>query len=339
MYYPYELGPIRPPSEAKSLLIRITRNCGWNRCVFCPVYKGQKFEIRETEDVLRDIKTASEMYGDIFNSVFLQDSDSLVAKTDEVVKIIKTIKDYFPRISRITSYSRARTIFRKELSELKALHDEGLSRLHMGLESGSNKVLELMKKGADAGMMIRAGLKVKDAGISLCFYIMPGLGGKKYSREHAIKTASVLNVVNPDYIRIRSLFVQVNTPLEEMRASGEFLELSEIEIIREIRLLIEKLKGINSRFISDHSLNLLMELNGTLPRDKPDLLQKTDRFLNLDEREKINFITGRRTGIYARLSDMHNDYLHSRVEEYLNDLEIQNENIDAYLRSLRGMYI
>ena len=147
MYYPYEMGPIRPPSEAKSLLIRVTRNCAWNRCIFCPEYKGTKFEIRETEEVLEDVKTASEMYGDIFSSAFLQDSDSLVAKTENIVKIINSIRECFPRISRITSYSRARTVSRRKEAELEALHNAGLSRLHMGLESGSNKVLKLVKKG------------------------------------------------------------------------------------------------------------------------------------------------------------------------------------------------
>ena len=36
----YEIGPIRPPSEAQSLLIRVTRGCHWNKCKFCGLYKN-----------------------------------------------------------------------------------------------------------------------------------------------------------------------------------------------------------------------------------------------------------------------------------------------------------
>jgi len=339
MNFPYEMGPIRPPSEARSLLIRVTRNCAWNKCTFCPVYKGTKFELRDVEEIKADIKTASEVYGDSYASAFLQDSDSLVMKTDNLVDIIKTIKNYFPRISRITSYSRAKTVSRKKEKEIMRIKEAGLSRLHIGLESGSNKVLEFIKKGANAKTMIDAGLKVKKAGISLCFYIMPGLGGREFSREHAIKTASVLNIVSPDYIRIRSLFIQTGTPLYETKISGKFEEISEIEIMMEIRLLIDRLYKCRSRFVSDHNLNLLLELNGNLPEEKNRLLKKIDAFLSLDDTEKINFITGRRLGIYNTLSDRQNNYLNSRVENYLSDLQAQNTDLDTYLRSVRGMYI
>ncbi|MHA1747185.1 MAG: radical SAM protein [Promethearchaeota archaeon] len=339
MEIPYEIGPIRPPSEAQSLLIRVTRNCHWNKCIFCPVYKGKKFELRNVKDVKEDIKTASQIYGDHFSSAFLQDSDSLVIKTHDLVEIISTIKEYFPRIQRITSYSRARTVARKKESDIKALSDAGLSRLHIGLESGSDKVLEFVKKGATATMMIDAGLKIRNANISLCYYVMPGLGGKNMSREHAVKTASVLNVVNPDFIRIRSLFISPNTPFYELKNSGEFEELSEIEMVREIRLLIKKLNTVKNRFVSDHNLNLLLELNGNLPQDKERLLNKIDKFLSLEDADKINFIVGRRASVYRVLSDLEDDYLYTKVRNFIDNLKTREIEIDDYLHSLKEMYI
>ena len=51
--YGFETGIYRPPSEggSSSLLIRVTRNCPWNRCTFCSMYKGQKFQLRSPEEV------------------------------------------------------------------------------------------------------------------------------------------------------------------------------------------------------------------------------------------------------------------------------------------------
>ncbi len=207
------------------------------------------------------------------------------------------------------------------------------------MESGSNKILKLVKKGADARVMIDAGLKVKESGISLCFYIMPGLGGKNLSRENAVKTASVLNVVNPDFIRVRTLFISPGTPIFDLRNSGKFKELPEIEVLKEIRLLISRLKNINSRFVSDHSLNLLIELNGNLPRDKNKLIRKIDKFLNLADEEKINFIVGRRSGIYSKLSDLENPSLYSNVDRIINNLNNRNVDISGYLNYLKSLYI
>ena len=61
MRFSYEQGPIRPPSEAKSLLIRVTRNCPWNKCAFCHTYRDTKFQIRSVQDVKADIQKAKDI--------------------------------------------------------------------------------------------------------------------------------------------------------------------------------------------------------------------------------------------------------------------------------------
>ena len=228
----FEQGPIRPPNEARSLLLRITRNCPWNQCLFCPIYKKEKFSLRTVEEIKKDIQTAKDFADDIkaiswkmgesgqvtnavlnyllsshnysysYKSVamwlyygtgecFLQDADNLIVKTKDLVEILRFLREKFPDLTRVTTYSRSRTVSRKSLDELKEIKEAGLDRVHIGMESGHDPVLKFVKKGVTAERHIDAGRKVIDAGMSLSEYIMPGLGGKAMWREHAIETARV----------------------------------------------------------------------------------------------------------------------------------------------------
>jgi radical SAM superfamily enzyme YgiQ (UPF0313 family) len=294
---PYEVGPIRPPSEAASLLIRATRNCPWNKCEFCHIYKGLQFERRPLEEVLQDVDKAAAFHGDVFQTAFLQDANSLVMKTEELVQVLTRLKERFPSVQRVTSYARARTVARKSLEELKQLHEAGLSRLHIGLESGYDPLLEYMNKGVTADLVIDGGRKVVESGISLCLYVVLGLGGRlrlegdETWRNHALHTARVLNEVNPDYIRVRTLTIKEGMPLYQKLLSGEFEESNDAEKVREERLLIENL-DVSSYFASDHSTNVLMDVRGQLPQDKEAMLSIMDRYLKLTEVEQVNFRLG-----------------------------------------------
>jgi radical SAM superfamily enzyme YgiQ (UPF0313 family) len=294
---PYEVGPIRPPSEAASLMIRATRNCPWNKCEFCPTYKGTRFERRPLEHILGDIDRAAEFHGDVFQTAFIQDANSLVMKTDELVQVLSRLKERFPSVRRVTSYARARTVARKSLEELKQLHEAGLSRLHIGLESGYDPLLGYMNKGVTSDLAIEGGKKVVESGISLCLYVVLGLGGRlrlegeETWRNHALHTARVLNEVNPDYVRVRTLTIKEGMPLYEKLVSGEFEESSDAEKVREEQLLVEKL-DVTSYFASDHSTNILMDVRGQLPEDKEDMLSIMERYLGLSELEQVNFRLG-----------------------------------------------
>jgi radical SAM superfamily enzyme YgiQ (UPF0313 family) len=294
---PYEVGPIRPPSEAASLLIRVTRNCPWNKCQFCPTYKGTRFERRPLEDVLADIDKAAEYHGDIFQTAFLQDANSLVLETGDLVQVLSRVKQRFPSVRRVTSYARARTVARKSVEELRQLHEAGLSRLHIGLESGYDPLLEYMEKGVTSDLVVEGGTKVMEAGISLCLYVVLGLGGRlrlageETWRNHAVHTARVLNEVNPDYIRVRTLTIKEGMPLYDRLVKGEFEESSDAEKVREEQLLIQNLE-VSSYFASDHSTNVLMDVRGQLPEDKEAMLSIVERYLQLSEEERLNFRLG-----------------------------------------------
>jgi len=358
-----EQGPIRPPSEAHSLLLRVTRNCSWNHCEFCHIYKGQRFSPRTVEEVKRDIDNIQAMVSEIRSlswnlgfggeisasvagsiltppglcpegyrsvilwlyqggkTVFLQDANNLILRTKDLVEILTYLRKTFPSIERITTYSRAKTVSRKTLEELRDLHDAGLSRIHIGLESGYDPLLELVKKGVTARDHIDAGRKVKAAGISLSEYIMPGLGGKSMSREHATETARVLNQIDPDFIRVRTLKALEVMPLYRRIEAGQLQIMSDDEIIAEERLLIQNLDGIRSRFTSDHILNLLEELEGDFPEAKERMLAVIDRYLALDLPERENFRLGRRGGYYRALDDMNNTELRARVDQIRKRIE------------------
>lgn len=350
----FELGPIRPPSEAYSLLIRVTRNCPWNKCLFCHTYKGRKFELRSVQDIKNDITAAKSMRSrlldislktgtplrdvagkalndppsEAFNNValwvfaggenaFLQDANSLVMKTDELAEVIRFLKETFPGIKRITSYGRSQTAARKKPAELMGLRTAGLSRLHLGLESGYNPLLQYMNKGVTAEEHIKGGRLVVESGISLSEYVILGLGGREMSAQHAASTAKVLNKINPDFIRVRTLCVNDRMPLQAEVLSGRFTRATDEEIVREERTLIESLE-CRSSYISDHISNLLPEIEGKLPEDKEKMLSVLSRFEALSADEKTNFIIGRRINVYHTIRDM-NDYKRREVVALVRD--------------------
>ncbi|MBY8998853.1 MAG: radical SAM protein, partial [Candidatus Thorarchaeota archaeon] len=325
-HYRYEMGPIRPPSEASSLLIRVTRNCEWNRCLFCPVYKDTEFSVRPVEHVKHDIDLVRE-YVDFLlepyegvvieeplaydsamrwishnmKSVFLQDADSLVIGTHNLATILIHLRDNFPKIDRVTSYARSSTINKMSVEDLTYLRKAGLTRIHVGLESGSDLVLKMVRKGASKDIHVRAGLKVKEAGMELSEYVMPGLGGRKLSEEHAVESADALNKINPDFIRLRPLAFPVRAPLYELVTSGHFDRVNDVEIVKELHTLIGNLEGISSNLVSDHILNLFADLKGQLPKDKGFMMSILQQFLDLDEDEQILYRFGRRLGTFQSL--------------------------------------
>ena len=342
----FEQGPIRPPSEARSLLIRPTRNCPWNKCAFCHTYKGSRFELRPVEEIKQDIDAVRALadaigelswklgqggrvndtvvswifgnegsFSDPFRhvaawlyfggkTVFLQDADTLIMKTDDLVEVLNHLRDRFPGIERITSYCRSRTAAHKSVEDLRRIRKAGLVRIHVGLESGCDEVLRFIRKGATAEEHVKGGRRIVEAGISLCEYVMPGLGGSRWSREHAVETARVLSEINPDHIRLRTLSVRRGTPLHDAMREGGFAPIGDEEILKEIRLFIESLDGVQSRIVSDHILNLLEELEGKLPEEKEKLLGIIDRYFQLSETDRLVFRLGRRRGIYRTLDDL-----------------------------------
>jgi len=331
----FEQGPIRPPSEARSLLVRVSRNCPWNRCVFCPAYKGEKFELRTVEEVLRDLDALKEYHGDWPRSAFLQDADPLTTKPDDLIAILKGLRERFPRVERITTYARTQTLRRKPLEDLRRVREAGLDRVHVGLESGSDRVLELIKKGVTQEDHILAGARAKEAGFELSLYVMPGVGGVALTDEHADQTARTLARIEPDFTRLRTTAAIPGTPLHDMQEKGEWKPLDDTGTVREIRRLLSGLEAVRTRLESDHISNLLMHLRGDLPDEHATLLAHCDTYLSLSDDDRRLFILGRRTGRLGRVEQLDRPGVREELQRLLGQLREAGHNFDIVAAELR----
>ena len=378
-YQGFELGPIRPPSEAHSLMLRITRNCPWNNCTFCGLYKGQKFSVRPVSHIINDIDVIRRYVDEIqkimaqsggatqrhymdlmagqpesdrmalhaaliwvqggMQSIFLQDANTLIIKPDDLVEILKHVQKAFPQVERITSYARSHTIARISDDDMARFAAAGLNRIHIGMESACDEVLDFVKKGVDKKTHIIAGQKVKRAGIELSEYFMPGLGGVTLSRKNALETADALNQINPDFIRIRTLGLPENVELYKDFQSGSFIKSGDVPMAEELLLLLDNLNGITSRVKSDHILNLFQEVEGRLPEDKERMTAPLRAFLAMPPEEQLIYMVGRRTGIFSKLEDLHDSELRNHAEKARTAHRVTLDNVDDFTLEMMKQFI
>ncbi len=378
-YKGFEQGPIRPPSEASSLLLRLSRNCPWNKCTFCSIYKTRKFSLRSTENIIKDIdllhtyikgimqnqditltfdaakikalyksfevrdrtafNTALHWHSTGMRSIFLQDANSLIIKPDDFLLILNHLKKRFPLVRRITSYARSHTIARISPENMKKFAGAGLNRIHIGMESGSDKILKMVKKGVDKKGHIKAGLRVKEAGIELSEYVMPGLGGIDLSVENALETAEALNMINPDFIRIRSLALPSRAPLAKQWKEGSFVKCTDLMMAKELKLFLENLYDIDSFIKSDHILNLIETIDGKMPHDKKKLIGIMDSFLDMEPERQVLYQIGRRMGLFRGPDDMENRELLNQVKQTCEANGITLENVDLVIDDLMRRFV
>lgn len=274
----YEGRIFRPPSEASSFILQVTVGCAHNDCTFCSMYKEKAFRIKPIEEVLEIIKAFSVKYPNV-ERVFVADGDALILPMAYWTTLLTTLKQSFPALKRVTAYGTPRDVLGKTLEELKTLKNEGLEMIYMGLETGSDKLLERIKKGATAAEMAEAGQKLKAAGLRQSVTVISGIGGRSDWEEHAVKTAEVLNLMDPEYVGLLTLLLDDDTPMLADIRSGKMAVLSPEEVLCETKLLIENLNLSNCQFRSNHASNYLA-LSGHLPTDKGRLLSTIDSALN-----------------------------------------------------------
>jgi hypothetical protein len=273
---------------------------------------------------------------------FLQDADNLVMKTADLVEVLSFLREKFPKISRVTSYARSRTIVRKSLESLRSIREAGLDRIHVGLETGHDPLLKLVKKGVTAAQHIEAGRRVIEAGVELSEYVMPGLGGQELWKPHAVDTAKVLNEINPHFIRLRSLRVPDRVPLSELLKKGSFTMQSDDMLAEEIKLFIETLDGIDSQLTSDHIMNLLEEVGGQFPDDKDKMLEVIQRYQDLPEKEKIIYRVGRRGGAYRSTDDLEKDpATYQKIKGLVTEIEAERGKLglEQFITEMVDRYI
>ncbi len=268
-------GPIyRPPSEADSLLVQATVGCPHNKCSFCMVYKkGPRFRVRPLAEIKADLREAAAELGPRVRTLFFPAGNSLAMPTGELAEICREARRLFPNLERITVYASMPAIEAHGPRGLARLRAAGLSRLHVGLESGHGPTLRRVKKGTDPAQQVRAGVMALEAGLELCLYVLLGLAGPEDSLEHALATAEVVNRINAAgevTLRLRTLVPKVNTLLLHQMKRGRFTLCTPHQIMDETRALVENLAGPLGIY-SDHYTNYL-NLHGRLPEDRAALL-------------------------------------------------------------------
>lgn len=286
-------GPIyRPPSEADSLLIQATVGCPHNKCTFCMVYKkGPRFRVRPVREICEDMDEARLQCGEGVRTLFFPAGNTIAMDSDDLAAICRHAMERFPRLLRITVYGSSHFIARKDPAEMVKLREAGLSRIHVGLESGDDEVLRRVKKGTSFEEQVRAGCMVRTAGMELSEYVVLGLGGRELSERHAEATAEALSHIEPDFVRLRTLVPKVNTLLLHQIEKGEFQLLGPHQILQETKRLIQ---GIRCRttITSDHYTNYI-RLEGRLPEDRERLIEELDEAMSWDPNRFRPFFIGR----------------------------------------------
>lgn len=280
--YPIEyIEPVfRPPSEWKSLILQVTNGCSWNKCTFCDMYTdpAKKFRPKKLEHIEQDLIEVVKAKLKV-TRVFLADGDALMLPYERLVEICRLIKQYFPNVTRISSYCLPRNLKNKTVEQLQALKALGLTLVYVGCESGDDHVLGLINKGETFASSLEALRKLKHAGIKSSVMILNGLGGSKYSKQHAINSAKLMNLAQPEYLST----LVVSFPLGAERFArpfdGEFSPLNQSQLFQEMQWLLEALALEKTIFRSDHASNYLV-LKGVLGRDKTALLTQVRQALH-----------------------------------------------------------
>ncbi len=264
----------RPPSEADSLILQITHGCTWNKCSFCEMYTSKKFRIKKEEDIFKEIEAVAEILPGI-RKIFLADGNPMVLPADKLKRILDKIYQALPKARRVTTYALPRDIISKTPEELKMLRESGLTMVYVGIESGDDEVLGFMNKGETYSSTVEGLLKAKEAGIKLSVIILEGVGGLKYSEQHAINSAHILNAIQPEYASVLVLSFPFGTKHYKQKFLGEYIPMTIPDLLKEMKTFISHIQLENTIFRSNHASNYLV-LNGILARDKQQFLERID---------------------------------------------------------------
>ena len=274
----YDTPVFRPPSEARSFILRVTRGCAHNKCTYCNMYRGVPFQILKDEEISRQIALAAYYGKDKVRRVFLADGDALVLPTAKLLKILQALRDTFPKLQRVSSYAAPKDILRKSEDELRQLKEAGLQLLYYGMETGDDITLKAVNKGVSGEEAVEAGRRVTASGMKLSIMVILGLAGKEGSHRHAIETAKAINIIQPTMWSALCLMLYRGSELLEQFERGEFNPLSPDELMEELYTIMENVNLPEDKhclFRSNHVSNYV-SLAGTLPKDKQRLLAEIE---------------------------------------------------------------
>lgn len=277
----YEGMIIRPPSEARSLLLQVTVGCSHNKCSFCGTYRGVRFRIKSFEEIEEDIIEAS-AYGSI-KRVFLCDGDALIIPQKKLVPIMDSVRTRIKGVERIGLYGNAKSIMRKTPDELKQLQEMGLGIVYLGVETGNNDLLKRITKGVDYDTMVEAGRRIKNAGIELSCTVLLGIGGTEMSAPHAVDTARILTAIDPDYVGALTVMLIPGTPLHDEYVAGTFKLPDTFGFLEELGIMVANSDFTNCFFTSNHASNYL-PIRARMPERKNEIVRLIHEVIKANDR-------------------------------------------------------
>jgi radical SAM superfamily enzyme YgiQ (UPF0313 family) len=280
----YEGSIIRPPSEAYSQLLQVTVGCSHNKCTFCPAYKDKKFRIKGFDEIQEDILESATCRR--IEKVFLCDGDALIIPQKRLVQILESIRINIKGVKRVGTYANAKSILRKTQDELIELKKLGIGIIYLGVETGNAELLEKINKGVTYEQMVRAGHRIKAAGIPLSVTVILGLGGKEKSVQHAIDTARILSDIDPDYAGALTLMMVPGTPVCDEYKKGQFIMPDRFGLLNELAVIIGSSNFTNCFFTSNHASNYL-PVKASLPQDKERVLRMIHRVIETGDPESL----------------------------------------------------
>ena len=270
----YDEPLFRPPGEARSVILQATIGCSWNKCAFCEMYTSKQFRIRSFEELKPEISKLAEACHGV-KKVFIADGNAFVLSAKKMLPILDEINTQFGKLQRISAYALPKDIQNKTEEELKEIRKRGLKLLYIGIESGDDELLRLSNKGETFNSTVDGIQKAHKAGIDTSIMIINGLGGRKYSKQHALHSAEIINQVQPKFLSTLTLSTPFGLEHFQQKFNGNYEEQSVQELIEELRTFIEHLTTENTIYRSDHVSNNLV-LKGTLSKDKERLLREID---------------------------------------------------------------
>ena len=267
-----------PPHEAGDAALEVSLGCSWHKCTFCDFAKDD-FHIHPLDKIEKDLKVLAELRPDAKRMFFLGEN-AFCMDMSHLLGILDLVNTYMPSVEEFSMYSRIDDILRKSDEELILLRKRGIQALHIGLETGSDSILAERNKGVTSAQTTEALLRLDAVGIDYYVTVILGLGGRSYSRLHAIETARLLNRVHPRNIWCLKLKLWEGTPLWQEEKNGHFEMMTPIEMLIEERLLLENLHVQNCLFEDTTVLNEFT-IQGMLPAQKGELLQAVNYLVSL----------------------------------------------------------
>ena len=270
----YEGQICKPPMEIGRFMLPVAVGCSYNACRFCTLFKHLKFRELPLDKVEAELLRVKNL-GGAPKKIFLGDGNPFGLNAERLLEVLALIHKYFPDCYDVSMDATVTNVSEKSGEELRALRDNGVSELYVGIECGLEDVLAFMRKDHNSEEAREQIARLMEAGIMYSAHIMCGTAGAGRGIENAKATARFLNETGPHRIVNTSLFIHRSAPLFADIESGRFTPATELENMLEERRLLELLTVPVDFYDGLHDY-MEVRTKGRLPQDRERMLARLD---------------------------------------------------------------